>query len=266
VGSDAWSLSLESQLNKHALRVQQRLNTAWDNAIYHLKQMNQISVVKPTNPYDIFQIYTDNIPDDIIQFKIRPVVFNVPAHSRTPRTGRPVRPVLDLYIVIKGWLSFEGPDSMDVPLKTHKFNTAVGYFRAVPGNLEHIYGAHYDIDDEKPGHPVFHAQFCSQADFVESIRELFHIDDIPNDHLKNVLGTVRVPCAQMDIFSVMTQICADHLMWEKSGQDVKNAFQRMREECDFFFGAAHRMDFLKQPPASECYRSTYWYRSPLANA
>jgi hypothetical protein len=122
------------------------------------------------------------------------------------------------------------------------------------------------MDEVKSGHPVFHVQFGSQLSFGESVKNVFRIEDDIIDCIGNILGTVRIPSAQMDVFSIITQICADHLMGENSGPEVKRAFRKIREECDFLVGAAHRMQFLNEQPAIGCYRSTHWYRSPLANA
>jgi hypothetical protein len=66
----------------------------------------------------------------------------------------------------------------------------------------------------------------------------------------------------MDVFSVFTQICADHLVYAKSSQEVKDAFDALRSSCNFFYGAAHRLTYLNSLPASSCYRSTHWYEAP----
>jgi hypothetical protein len=100
MGSDAWPLS-RVKMNRYAQRVQQRVNTAWDNAIHGLKQMSQVCVVRPTTPYEIFNV-DPTTSDDIVKLDINPAVFYVPE--------RPNRRGPDLYIVVKGRLSFEGPD------------------------------------------------------------------------------------------------------------------------------------------------------------
>lgn len=238
-------------MNRDAQRVLQRVVTAWDNAIHGLKQMSQASTVRPNTSYEIFKLDSE-APDDVIKFKIGPVVFHVPE--------RPNRRGPDLYIVVKGWLSFQGPDFKVEPLKTNNFGTEVAYFRSKQGALEHVYGAHYDMDEDRSGHPVFHAQFASQLEFGESIHNEFRVDDNLIDSIAPTIGTVRVPSAQMDFFSVIIQICADHLLGKGAGPDVEAAFSRMRSECGFFVGAAHRLAFLNGPEATSCYRSTHWYK------
>ena len=166
---------------------------------------------------------------------VGPVVFQVPERpNRTP----------NLFIVVSGELSFERPNPKSAPLRTKDFATRVAYFRSKPGRLEHVYGAHYDMDEQVRRHPVFHAQFRPYEQFAQCIQTLFHRDDEIDGYLCNVLRNVRIPTAQMDVFSVLTQICADHLIDEQSTSEVTDAFQRMRIACNFFEGAARRVAFL----------------------
>ena len=241
-------------MNRNALRVQHRVNNAWNNAIYGLKQMDQSSTVRPQEAMEIFT-FANDAPDNVVKLIVGPVVFKV--HER-PNHRAP-----DLFIVVKGWLSFEGPDFSACPLKTKDFGTEVAYFRSKADTLEHIYGAHYDMDEESLGHPVFHTQFSPQIEFGTDIQVLFRLNYDVVNRMEKILGTVRTPSAQMDVFSVVTQICADHLMNEQSGTAVINAFRRMRKACDFLVGAAHRMAFLNTAPAIKCYRSTHWYHGTI---
>lgn len=244
-------------MSQNKRRAERLVNQAWDSAIRGLKQMNNASVVRPSSASSIFQL-DQTEPSDEVKFVIGPVVFFVPEKAKA---GIP-----DLYIVVKGDLSFEIPCDKNGLLKTKKFGTKVAYFRSKSGALEHIYGAHYDMETEtKHGHPIFHGQLDSYLEYAETINQEFRLQDNPTDRMDKILRTVRVPIAQMDIFSVMTQICADHLMYKDSGPEVKEAFQNVRKACDFLVGAAHRMPFLNQPPATSCYRSTHWYMSPAAN-
>ena len=240
-------------MNRNAKRVQQRVHRAWNNAIHRLQQMNQASTVQPPLPFDIFKL-DEHGPDDVVKLTVGPVVFNV--HKR------PNKRAANLFIVLKGWLAFDGPDFETPPLKTKNFGTQVAYFRSKESDhtLEHIYGAHYDMDEEKFGHPVFHSQLGSHLEFGNDINCLFRLDYQLVNRMDKILRTVRTPSAQMDVFSVVTQICADHLVDKNSDPGVKTAFQKVREACDFLVGAAHRMAFLNVKPATCCYRSTHWYR------
>lgn len=122
------------------------------------------------------------------------------------------------------------------------------------------------MDESNPGHPVFHAQFGSKQAFGGAVHDLFKRDELIVDRLGVILGTVRTPTAQMDIFSVVAQICADHLMGPDPSDDLKKAFARLRSNCDFLVGAGHRLPFLSAPHATECYRASHWYEAPAANA
>lgn len=242
-------------MNREAQRALRRVHNAWTTALHNMSQMGQSTDVRPKNPQDVFQFDSTTNTDEV-KLNVGPVVFNVPE--------RPGRRDANLFIVVKGWLSFE--DGNDQPLRTRNFGTEIGYFRAKSGTLEHILGVHYDMDEEKPGHPVFHAQLSSQHEFGGSVSSIFRIDGEVTDRMEKIIRNVRIPSAQMDVFSVITQICADHLMGEGVADEVRIAFKSLRSSCDFLVGAAHRLDYLNTPPATGCYRSTHWYASPAANA
>lgn len=244
-------------MNKDAQRVRQRVADAWQAATFGISQMYQGSQIAPANGYEIFRIDA-TAPDDVVKLDFGPVVFYVPE--------RPTRRGPDLFVVAKGWLTLEGPDFKTAPLKTRTFGTEVAYFRQKAGSLEHVYGAHYDMDEEKPGHPVFHAQFGSKQAFGGAVLELFKREEAVVDKTGVILGTVRTPTAQMDIFSVLAQICADHLMGPSPGPEVKKAFEGLRSNCDFLVGAAYRLDYLNSGQAAGCYRAAHWYEAPAANA
>ena len=236
-------------MNGNAWPVRRRVQQAWSNAIHGLKQMNSSSMVRPREVSEIFKV-DDNAPEGVVKLIVGPVVFQVPERpNRTP----------NLFIVVSGELSFERPNPKSAPLRTKDFATRVAYFRSKPGRLEHVYGAHYDMDEQVRRHPVFHAQFRPYEQFAQCIQTLFHRDDEIDGYLCNVLRNVRIPTAQMDVFSVLTQICADHLIDEQSTSEVTDAFQRMRIACNFFEGAARRVAFLGTESAVHCYRLTHWY-------
>lgn len=232
------------------------MDSAWQAATYGLQQMNQASSVLPSGAFQACRIDT-GAPDDLVKIDFGPIVFNVPE--------RPTHRSPDLFIVARGWLTFEGQNLSQVPLLTKNFGTEIGYFRQKAGRLEHVYGAHFDMDEAGPGHPVFHVQIGSQLSFGDSVREIFKRDEAVVDQMGTVLGTVRTPSAQMDIFSVLTQICADHLIWRDSSEEVKSAFARIRRTCDLLVGAAHRLAFLSEAHAAGCYRAAHWYEAPAAN-
>lgn len=238
-------------MNRHAWRVQQRVDTAWQAVMSGIQTMYPASVVRPAQSADAFELDA-GVGDDEVKFVVKPIVLNVPERATHQDSN--------LYVAIKGWLSFEGPDFQAVPLRTKSFGTEVAYFRSKVGALEHVYGAHYDLDEHAAGHPVFHAQVAPQMGMLPAVNDRFgknfqNVEDL----VRKVLPNVRTPSAQMDVFAVMLQVSADHLIHSGSPPNVIEAFNRMRESCEFFIGAAHRLPALNQLPATHCFRSTHWY-------
>jgi hypothetical protein len=240
-------------MHRDTFRVIQRVKTAWEVGLHQMEKMYQASVVRS----DLGEIFSHDprAHADEVGLLVGPVVFNVPE--------KPTHRDSNLYIVVKGWLRFEGPNFKDTPLKTKNFGTEVGYFRLKEGVFHHVYGAHYDMDDERPGHPVFHAQVSPQVEFADHMKAAFRLEGDVENSLKSLIGIVRTPSAQMDVFAVLTQICADHLLWRDSSVEVKQAFNAVREAGSFMIGAGHRFDFLRSEQAIQCYRSPHWYDASL---
>ena len=236
-------------------RVQRQVHDAWIGAVDAMKMMSRASSVRPEIPSLVFKI-DQEVPLDVIKLRVTPVVFNVPERANSKGAN--------LYIVATGWLTFEATEKTATPLKTRDFGTKVAYFLQKENKLEHVYGVHYDMDDGGKGHPIFHAHIRSQIDIGRHIETQFNVEDETIDQLGKVMRSVRTPTAQMDLFSVLTQICADHLIWNHSSREVKRAFDRTRKICNFFVGAAHRVPFLHEKRAIGCYRATHWY-GPGAN-
>ena len=253
MGTNSWTLSFE--MKKDSVQVLQQVQNAWQQSVVQMKRMYGASVVRPADPNEIFVVKVDS--NDEIKIEVNHVVFKVPEKANSRAS--------DLYIVVCGWLSFQGPDFSIKPLKTKSYGTWIGYFRSKPGQLSHVYGAHYDMDEERPGHPVFHSQIGPQTAFGEIIKQQFHLTDAIVDEMGNLLRTVRTPSAQMDIFSVFMQVSADHLFGKDPSKDVKRAFGSMRTASDFYLGAGNHLAYLNQPPANTCYRSRHWYDAPAAN-
>jgi hypothetical protein len=237
-------------MNRQAQHVFVRVQAAWDKLTVAIQKMYQSSGIRPISAHDVFKWVSDTADDEVC-FDVGPVVFNVP--ERVGKRGSM------LYVAVKGWLSFGGGDLRATPLKTRSFGTEIGYFRVKGTNLEHVYGVHYDLDERLPGHPVFHAQLTPQMEMVPKILELFDLQNDVENLFDPKLRHIRIPTAQMDVFSTIIQICADHLVYDGAGDTVHAAFAEMRSLNDFFVGAAHRMPYLNLLPATGCYRSAHWY-------
>jgi hypothetical protein len=230
-----------------------QITSAWDNIRAGMRRLYPASNPHPLTVNEIF-VPVGNAAADEIKLIVNPIIFHLP--ERAGRRGA------NLYIVVSGWLSFEKVGLRDAPLRTRGFGTQIGYFRAKQESLDHVYGAHYDIEEKQPGHPVFHSQMGPEMEFGEQIRATYTLTIPLHDVVSPILRNVRVPTAQMDVFSVIRQICADHLMSNASDQDVSDAFGAMVKSCGFFEGAAHRLPFLNSGTAVSCYRSLHWYSPP----
>jgi hypothetical protein len=59
----------------------------------------------------------------------------------------------------------------------------------------------------------------SFSTFSTHVHEQYGIEGGVSDCLAGVLKTVRLPTAQMDMFSLFLQLCADHLLYSGSGKE-----------------------------------------------
>lgn len=97
------------------------------------------------------------------------------------------------------------------------YGTEIGYYRQTSASqplcdLLPITGYHYDFDcdGKKFNHPVFHAQPKVTAGdrYIRLSRDITH-QEYPQS---NELRTIRIPTPQMDIFSSIVMILADHVI------------------------------------------------------
>ena len=231
-----------------------RLRQAWENKIRGMQQINQSSRVRPHAAQEVFSVDEDNQggAEETVKVDCGPVVFKLCERANQ---------LPDLYVVVAGWIRMEESDDRHVPLRTRNFATRVGYFRFRSQRRVHVYGVHYDMDEGGRGHPVFHAQLRPMTDFAAEIEQHFRLGAPMDNPVQALLRTVRTPTAQMDFLSVLTQLCADHLMDQHSGAlpPVAHAFSRVRSADSFLRGAAHQLPYLNRGEATQCYRSTHWY-------
>lgn len=242
-------------MNKHAFKAQRQLCQAWDDVRANIEKMHQSSDVRPKQGNDIFHFdYTGNENSNRLKFNINPIVLLLPERAKS-RT-------CSLFVSVKGRIEFD--DSIqDGLLCTKDFGTEVGYFRVQKDKIEHIYGARYDYH-EAPDHPIFHAHITHQMELINSVNDLYRKEwtsENTDDKVLPILSQVRTPTAQMDFFSVIIQLCADHLLYENSSDEEKLAFSNLCNVTNFFFGAAYRIPKLNTEPAKNCYRSPHWYNA-----
>jgi hypothetical protein len=230
-----------------------RLVSNWDHLKAELERLHSTAEVRPADGYMLFRQVEAASPD-LASFVLSPVVFNLPERADDTST--------DLFVVVEGRISFERETfSKRGTLATHDFGTKVAYFRRSLRSLDHVFGGHYDFSRSELGHPVFHGQLRSYPGLAESVKAYYSIDQavIINDCVKGLLRTVRVPTAQMDVFSLFVQLCADHLLYINSGPEEKAAFNSLLRGSAFCQGAAFQVPRLETEEACTCYRARHWY-------
>ena len=242
--------------DRFCLKAHSKLITEWMFFSGLLREANPGVDIKPDDSLRAFQM-REPPHAGLAVFDIGPLVFKVPE--------QPSRRMKFIYIVVKGRLELQQDEdgSADNYL-THSFSTESGYFREKHDRLVHVYGAHYDFAPDEIGHPAFHVQVKNFQKFSQDVVDKYSLnltDDA--DGLGNVIKNVRVPTAQMDVFSLFLQIFADHLVSSSSEQTIRDNFRRLLERSGWLRGAAGRANELASKDAGSCYRSRHWYPSSV---
>jgi hypothetical protein len=238
-------------IDRESSTILNKLVARWDEMQIDLQRLYTTATIRPTNGAAVFKL--PPIPDpNTVDILFDSIVFNLPERATHSDTK--------LFVVATGNLSFDRATYRDGEiLLAHAFATRVAYFRWTKGALDHVFGAHYDFSDNIIGHPAFHAQFRSFASLSNHIQTEYRVEDPVNDFMGNVLEGVRLPTAHMDIFSLFLQLCADHLLHNRSGSVQKAVFNSLVEKNAFCRGTAFRIPRLVSEAAYRCYRSGHWY-------
>lgn len=234
-------MSPAQSFSRRAQTVQKQLNTKWTAIRGIVTRMNPSVDIEPSTGNEVFTV----TPNEHIHVHVGPIRFYLPERAS--------RAAPNLHIVMDGWIDFDGAADS---LRTTQFGTRVAYVRAKHSRFEHVYGAHYDQTNDDLGHPVFHAQISSMKHLATGIPGCGN--GALDDKVTPILSNVRTPTPQMDVFSAIEQVCADHLLWEGSQSDVRSAFEELRDHCAFFDGSGHLIDRFT-PAMADCGRSTHWY-------
>lgn len=238
-------------IDRDSSLILQRLVSQWDHLQAEIGRLHPAAEVRPSDGYAVFRPVEGSSPA-IARFDLSQVVFNLPERADHLST--------DLFVVVEGRLSFGRQDFRELDiLATQEFGTKVAYFRRSPTSLTHVYGAHYDFSLNEVGHPVFHGQVRSYLELSEKVKACYGVDQTVDDRVNGLLRTVRVPTAQMDIFSLVVQLCADHLLYTHSGPEEKAAFNSLLQKGAFCQGAAFQVPRLQTEEARTCYRTRHWY-------
>ena len=236
-------------MNSVEIHAKRLLVDQWNNVVTQLTRLS-LPDTRPIDGHQIFELIDYPRVAGQIGFTVNPVTFNVPERADGPA---------DMYVTVKGRLYLdEAAMRVSRKLKTVSFGTEVAYFRMRREKLNHVYGAHYDFSLDEIGHPIFHGQMKSFADRGQLVSDTFTLDCEYEDHIPNILRTVRVPTAQMDFFALVLQLSADHLMSKNSSAEQREAFEDLRKASFSIQGAGHLWAQLVQAPT--CMRTQHWYR------
>jgi len=232
-------------------RLARRLERAWTDACASARKIQQGITIRPAAFDDVFHFMAPDRADHIV-LAMKPVVFQVP--ERGDRPGK------QIYVVVEGRLTFDRAALQAGQYLATHFKTHVGYFRYKDRVLTHIYGAHYDLDESNLGHPVFHHQIQTMAELGDALVAQFALPiDKLEDPVQDLFRQARVPTAHMDVFSIIAQICADHLLHKGSGAGERGSFKKVLQSCNVYKGVGHRIGRLNSGDAPTCYRSLHWY-------
>ena len=222
----------------------------WEHFVAGLKALSSSVDIRPEEI--TFKLIPFDENEQTSNFELQPVVFVLPERADHVEAN--------LHVVVSGTISIDRPHfHAHKSLRTVKFQTRVAYFRLKPATaeLEHVYGAHYDYEGSQAGHPVFHAQMKSFAEMR------VHIDGydslVFHDRLDRILTRVRIPTAQMDFFSLVLQLVADHLLSASSGEAEIEAFSELLDTSRDVQGAGYLTARLGVAPAIQCYWALHWY-------
>lgn len=236
-----------------------KLGIAWDNARGYFEELG--GEVFPKTATSIFTQDTTRVyPSDCCAFRVKAVTFVVSERAKNP---------LDyIFIVAKGRISIS---TVDVSLlRTMDFSTEVAYFRQKNDSdkdamkLDHVFGAHFDYAPGQNGHPCFHAQMNDLDDFKEVLAAKYRVNTGDgSNYMTSILRNARLPSAQMDIFSFMLQVAADHLVHEDSAPAQLATLRDLASEVGKLKGLP---DLLRGITSRQCTRAVHWYQNAVDSA
>ena len=233
-------------------KVLRDLRTAWDNSCAYFEELG--GEVDPKHGASIFVVdQTRPQPSDRYAFLVKPVTFVVCERAKNREHF--------IYVVAKGRLCIDAENAN--AMRTIDFATEVAYFRKKEDGdkdimkLDHIYGAHFDYAPGQNGHPLFHAQMNDLDDFREIVAGKYSLPATKgSNYMTPILRNARLPSAQMDIFSFMFQVAADHLVHEDSTPSELKALGDLASEVRKLKGL---QGLLQGICSNQCTRGVHWY-------
>lgn len=230
-------------------KAQQLLVRCWDEVRAVLEAMN-VPVPRPSGDgYEIFKVtYGDDAPDSL-RVEIPSVVLQLPErHSATAS---------NLFVHIRALIELDAAALTNKRLQTSAFSTEVAYFRYSSAELKHVFGAHYDSEFAALAHPVFHGQLKCYNERGALVSDLYSLGCESKSAIAGVLGNARIPTSQLDFFSVIVQLCADHLIDANADDTRREQFNRLRALRHQLQGCGYAWPAFQQ--ASSCMQAAHWY-------
>ncbi|HEX4133898.1 MAG TPA: hypothetical protein VHY84_04680 [Bryobacteraceae bacterium] len=226
-----------------------RLVAQWGVVTAALRDMRPGAQMEPEDGHRVFEP-SETQDANVVAFRINPTVFKLPERANDVS--------LSLYVVVEGAIGLRRDSFVQTKaLVTDYFKTRSAYFRYKGATPDHIYGAHYDFSLDAVGHPAFHSQMRSFPGLWAWVEKRYGVEGTVRNRIEGVLETVRLPSAQMDIFSFVLQLYADHLLFKDSGPEVRRAFNELLTGNIFLQGAGFQAGRLQA--AHSCYRALHWY-------
>lgn len=109
------------------------------------------------------------------------------------------------------------------------------------------------------GHPVFHAQRDCTFASVRFRQEGQLVDQKIEPAARIGIKTIRIPTAQMDLFSTCVMLIADHLV-DHSDRTARGHFRAFNERiADIWRHAPDRTPRFDPPREASDFRSSHWY-------
>lgn len=150
-----------------------------------------------------------------------------------------------------------------------KYKTSVLYCRPIRPSSDNEFkdpvGYHYDFDSNvDPAHPVFHAQ-QDNTTLIDEVSAQFS-SSFPEGS-SNAFGSARIPTCQLDFYSAILMIIADHLVDHSESDDV-SIFKELIEQCERHWiqpdTGSEREEYLShlflRPPPAFCSYNWYCFR------
>jgi hypothetical protein len=234
------------------------LQKEWLFTKTQLHRLNSVMVLRPTENQGIIRP-GDRTTENVISLEVGPILLNVPE--------RGVHHKARIFIFLKGYFEFSREAWInDKIFLTTSTQTEVAYFRADDdGNLQLVYGAHYDYTRGHHGHPAFHLQLRGALEeYGAMIKSAYSLSGVVTDGIFPVLRNVRTASAQLDVFSCVLQIAADHLLplsVTPGQREAFNALQGRGELCSPFCRAGGPQPLPSTEPVApfRCFRARHWY-------